>query len=384
MRNLILLAFVLVALVVVFGPPVQATHAAPVLGFVYTNNDDFSGNSVSEFKVNSDGTLTFVKSFSTGGTGCGGGFWSSDRIKVSNQNDMLFAANDCSHDIAVFTGASTGNLVLQGNVSIEGYDVSLLTPFGCVAAGFRGTGDLISYKILNSSPWLQQVSKVSTGGSISALNATFVGSAGYVVGVQPGQHRYAVLQTNPNDCSMSNVTYIASGVTTKALPMSVSFLTFGSSVAMYGAIANPNGVELDYCPGFPMGTCTASFYQGMAAMSATLLTGNLTIGGQKTSCAFLGLESASGVASIQLDPNNGQPGTKSTPYALGSGLYTGTLTWHNSMKGFFIPTTNGSSNNVWTEMVGAGCALTSKGPAATDVTDGSYLLSLTAYPQVGH
>jgi 6-phosphogluconolactonase (cycloisomerase 2 family) len=83
--------------------------------FVYTNDDMAGPNTVSGFSVAQNGTLTLLSGspFSTGGTGNKDGFNAIHRITVSPRGNFLFASNDGSNDVSVFTiSRTTGALTL--------------------------------------------------------------------------------------------------------------------------------------------------------------------------------------------------------------------------------------------------------------------------------
>jgi hypothetical protein len=77
--------------------------------FLYTNDDQFAGT-VSAFSVHADGTLTPIAGspFGTGGIGSSDGLFANT---IGIVGTFLFASNDFSRDISVFTiNATTGAL----------------------------------------------------------------------------------------------------------------------------------------------------------------------------------------------------------------------------------------------------------------------------------
>lgn len=84
--------------------------------FLYTNDDRNNGtgaSTVSAFRVGASGSLTALPGspFLTGGTGCDGGFYASNRIAVSARGNFLYASNDDSNDVSAFSiDPSSGNL----------------------------------------------------------------------------------------------------------------------------------------------------------------------------------------------------------------------------------------------------------------------------------
>ena len=122
-----LLTFALVAFATIANT--VALAATPtVVGAVYTetNAPNNATNFVYEWARNSDGTLTFVNSYSAGGRGRGPGIESQGGVILSNDNAWLFAVNAGSNSIAVFSVGSPNGLTLIGTVSSGGtFPISL-------------------------------------------------------------------------------------------------------------------------------------------------------------------------------------------------------------------------------------------------------------------
>lgn len=83
-------------------------------GYVYTNNNLLGTNTVSAFSVDANGALSPIAGspFATGGSGVGGGFFAANRMTVGQVRKLLFAANEQTTNISVFsidpaTGAPT-------------------------------------------------------------------------------------------------------------------------------------------------------------------------------------------------------------------------------------------------------------------------------------
>jgi 6-phosphogluconolactonase len=89
---------------------------------VYTLSNQVSGNSVMDFSRASDGKLTFNASYSTGGTGTGGGLGNQGAVILGGEEDernLLFAVNPGSNSISVFKVKGNG-LELKSTVNSGG------------------------------------------------------------------------------------------------------------------------------------------------------------------------------------------------------------------------------------------------------------------------
>ncbi|MDD5543984.1 MAG: beta-propeller fold lactonase family protein [Acidobacteriia bacterium] len=81
--------------------------------FIYVNNDIAGPNSVSAFSVQSNGSLLPLPGspFATGGTGQGIGFFATNLIVISSTGNFLFASNGGNHTVSAFAvNSGTGQL----------------------------------------------------------------------------------------------------------------------------------------------------------------------------------------------------------------------------------------------------------------------------------
>src|SRR2546421_10747872 len=73
--------------------------------FIYTNNSPSGNNTVSGYRVNTDGSLTSIGVFGTGGTSTGGGYYGSNRanILINGNSGILYVSNQGSDSISAFS-----------------------------------------------------------------------------------------------------------------------------------------------------------------------------------------------------------------------------------------------------------------------------------------
>jgi len=142
------LAITALASIVAISPAATSPAAAqetPAVGAVYTSTNSTFGNEVAVFSRATDGTVTFERTFSTGGFGTGAALGNQGAVTLSQDNQFLFVTNAGSDDLSVFrvekdgltlidlapTGGSQpvsvaqfGDLVFvanEGNDSIRGF-----------------------------------------------------------------------------------------------------------------------------------------------------------------------------------------------------------------------------------------------------------------------
>lgn len=86
---------------------------------VYTLSNQVSGNTVMEYNRAANGTLMFNASYSTGGTGTGGGLGNQGAVIISDDDDVLLAVNPGSNSISSFKITNSG-LQLKSTINSGG------------------------------------------------------------------------------------------------------------------------------------------------------------------------------------------------------------------------------------------------------------------------
>ena len=88
-------------------------------GYVFTLSNQTAGNRVLVYSRTSDGSLSYVTAYPTGGTGTGGGLGNQEAIFLSDDNNLLLAVNPGSNSVTSFA-VSGGDLVWVSTVSSGG------------------------------------------------------------------------------------------------------------------------------------------------------------------------------------------------------------------------------------------------------------------------
>jgi 6-phosphogluconolactonase len=89
------------------------------VGYVYTLSNQVGGNNVIAYSRSAAGTLTYSKTYSTGGNGTGSGLGSQGSLTLSRDKDILLAVNAGSNSLSSFT-LSGGELHLQSTIASGG------------------------------------------------------------------------------------------------------------------------------------------------------------------------------------------------------------------------------------------------------------------------
>lgn len=99
-------------------------------GAVYTQGNTATNNQVFAYARATDGTLSFIGSFATQGSGNGTGLFSQGSIVLSPDHKFLFVVNAGSNEITSFAVQPNGSLVFVNKVSSGGLYPNSLTVFG--------------------------------------------------------------------------------------------------------------------------------------------------------------------------------------------------------------------------------------------------------------
>ncbi len=368
MKRILLFVFLLMALAVLLGPLPGDANAATTPHFVYTNDDLPATNTVTGFLVKSDGGLTKIKSWETGGNGSSG-YYATNTIKAVTRGDLLFASNTGSDTISVFTGASKGNLVLKGQVPVEtgGKGISLAGGGSCLVAGFAGTGNVVSYKIGQGT--LTKVTSNPVGGAVDTIAATKKGAKYYVAASLVDLFQIAAMEIDPTTCGMAaptiwNTAHISA-------PAGLSFSPDGSILYMGGANFWTTMLEAFSFPDGAPEPGSPYTYESAGINS------NVVLASPDGKCLFVSNQLSYSVTSIPLV--DGIPGPDFAVYLVGQyGYQPAGMVMDKSGKAFFLAI--GTPNQVSTQVITPGCGLYTAPGTPVDTGQAGTLKSLTAYP----
>jgi len=114
-----------------------STHASPVVGHVYVNDNTAGANSIGAFDRHADGTLTpeAGSPFAAGGAGTGAGLASQGALQISPDGRFLIAADAGSNQISV--------LRIRGNGSLKLVTGGVVPSGGVLPVSIAIHGDLV-------------------------------------------------------------------------------------------------------------------------------------------------------------------------------------------------------------------------------------------------
>src|SRR5215469_786425 len=110
---------------------ISSPPSAPFSG-LFTMTNETAGNLVVAYSQASDGTLTQVGTFATGGLGVGHGLENQGALAISNDRKYLLVVNPGSDDVSSFRIASQGLLLVNRTSSGGRFPVSVTEHGGVV------------------------------------------------------------------------------------------------------------------------------------------------------------------------------------------------------------------------------------------------------------
>lgn len=167
--------------------------------FVFTNNDPAGPNSVTVFRVApTTYALDKIGNFSTGGNGCGGALYATKLIVTSPNGNYVFAANDEDNNIAVLrVDKATGELTFIDTYSTGGSD--------CGGASLAITPDGKFLYVENPDSYNLTTFSVAEDGTLNSLGLTSLPNFSDGVQVAPNGKFLAVAFFYINKVAMFSI-----------------------------------------------------------------------------------------------------------------------------------------------------------------------------------
>jgi 6-phosphogluconolactonase (cycloisomerase 2 family) len=201
---------------------VGTTHARTpeATGAVYTATNAATGNEILQFDRTSDGGLTFVNAFSTGGNGTGNGLGNQGGLAMTADGKFLLAVNAGSNDLSVLE-TTDGGLTLRDreptgglrpvSVTVNGRLVYVLNAGGAAGGsdsvvGFRLSRDGHLAMIGGSARGLSAASTAPAEVELSADGASLVVT-------EKATSRVDIFAVDDTGVLGASASYVSSGTT---------------------------------------------------------------------------------------------------------------------------------------------------------------------------
>jgi 6-phosphogluconolactonase len=135
--------------VLAFGGTGVAAADGGAAGAVYTQTNGAGGNAILAFRRSSDGRLSPLGTYPTGGLGTGSGLGSQGSVTLSRDGDLLLAVDAGSDDVASFAVRDDGSLTFVDRVASGGDQPISVTAHGGLAYVLNagGSGNIAGFSL---------------------------------------------------------------------------------------------------------------------------------------------------------------------------------------------------------------------------------------------
>ncbi len=214
------------------APTLDLSSSAAV-GQVYTMSNQVAGNEVLAFNRAADGSLTPLGSFSTGGTGTGGGLGNQGALVWSSNGQHLFTVNAGSNSISSFAVKPNGRLQLAGTWPSGGMTPVSITVHGGLAYVLNagGSGNITGFRLQNGQlTMIPGSSRPLSSGAAGAAQVQFARSGTVLIVTEKATNAISTyrvdaagMATGPRVTASNGQTPFGFGVRERFLVVSEAF-----------------------------------------------------------------------------------------------------------------------------------------------------------------
>ena len=215
-------------------------------GMLYTLSNQVSENQVLVYSRNVSGRLTFLKSYSTGGTGTGAGLGSQEAVILSHNNEWLLAVNAGSNSVSSFK-ISGDDLQLVSTASSQGTTPISVAEYNNIVYVLNagGNGNISGFKLDDSGNLKTIANSVRPLSSTSASPAqiSFTANGKAVVISEKATNKI--------------ITYT---INNEGIPGSMHSVSSSTPTPFGFAVANNNYIYVSQAAGAPNASTVSSYY----------------------------------------------------------------------------------------------------------------------------
>ena len=317
--------------------PSAAAMAADAPGAVYALTNAAGASAVAMYARAADGSLAWVGSVATGGTGAGSGLGSQGAIALSDDGRWLFAVNAGSNDVSAFR-VTAGGLSLTSRVASGGIRPISLTVHGDVlyVLNAGGDGNISGFSVGTDG------AVTPIAGSTRSLSGSAVGPA--QVAFSPNGRWLIVTEkgTNRLDVYAVGSDGVASAATTTASAGGTPFgFAFGHRDELFvsEAAGSASSYTIDGSGALVVASGAVSTHQGAPCWAVVTKNGKFgyTANAQGGSISGFAIDNDGSIALIDADGRTAVVGGGNIDLALsGNSRYLYQLNGDRSISGFRI------------------------------------------------
>jgi 6-phosphogluconolactonase len=244
------------------------THGGGSGAVVFTSTNDATANQIVAYERSSDGMLTWMGNFATGGTGTGAALADSGALAISADNGWLLAIDAGSNQVSVFsvnthsigsmlrlTDLASSGGVLPVSVTISGNIVYVLNDGNSVSPG-NIAGFYLEGGQLHPIPGSTQ--SLSTSAATGAAQISFSPAGNFLVVTEKNTNLLDVYGVNREGVASPPTTYASSGLT----PYGFAFAGFQNLVVSEAHQPAVSSYSLSRSAGLQLVSASVSDGQG--------------------------------------------------------------------------------------------------------------------------
>ncbi len=313
---------------------------------VYTLSNQASGNAVIVYNRANNGTLTYSASYTTGGTGTGGGLGNQDAIIMAgddNDDDVILAVNAGSNSVSSFK-INGGGLNLKSTVNSGGMrPVSIAQHEDIVfVLNAGGTNNISGFKLKNNGKLepIANSTRPLSAASTGPAQVSFINEGKVLVITEKATNKIVTYTVNEN-----------------GIPGTMHSITSSSPTPFGFATAENRNIFVSEAVGGAPGASVLSSYRISNNGSITLVDGSVGAG-QSAACwvvitnngkyAYTTNTASNNLTNFNVNTNTGSISVN-TAIAATTGMGPIDAALSNNSKYLYI--LNGASNTIGTYAV---------------------------------
>ena len=184
--------------------------------YLYTESNAADGNHILIYKIKNNGTLEWVGNTASGGNGTGAGLGSQGALTLDKNHDWLFAVNAGSNSVSSFKVNSDGSLTLAATENSDGImPVSVTVHANLLYVLNRENDRIHGFKITGNGKLMHIKGSTQSlsGTAVDAPQISFSPNGEWVIVTEKATNVIGTFKVNPNGQVNSGIFTASTGAT---------------------------------------------------------------------------------------------------------------------------------------------------------------------------
>lgn len=184
--------------------------------YLYSESNAADGNHILIYKVRNNGSLEWAGSAASGGNGSGAGLGSQGALVIDKNHDWLFAVNAGSNSVSSFKINSDGGLSLAYTENTDGLmPVSVTVHGNLLYVLNRGNDRIHGFKIAGNGQLIhiKGSTQVLSGSAVDAPQISFSPNGDWIIVTEKATNIIGTFKVNPNGSVNSGIFTASTGPT---------------------------------------------------------------------------------------------------------------------------------------------------------------------------